>query len=288
MSEQIINEKFSGMLSDLDIQKYINNGIKISVPKEEQSKYNFNEQLQLGSFDLHFRREYKRFNLKSSETLTYERLQNHDYTTPYELAEGEKLVVKPGEVIITTTLETIELSAAFAGIITGRSSIARLGIMVHCCQEFINPGHGQPIPLQIVNLGPNTVELDMNACICQIIFFKLITPASEKYIDKKDSKYSDETTPQTSKIYKDIDVNNKTSSKSVNRSHNIKSLLENLLVPFIPSLLMLLVITPFITETLVNKSLLDTLKSILTIPVTTILSFILIVIYIWVKTEKKQ
>lgn len=67
-------------------------------------------------------------------------------------------------------METVQLTEQFAALISGRSSFARLGIMVHCCQEFIKPGHGQTIPLQIINLSPYTVELDMNVPICQIIF----------------------------------------------------------------------------------------------------------------------
>ena len=127
----------------------------------------------MGAIDLRFRNEYKKIELMGKNLmLTYDMIKNHSYTKPYELKADEKLVIKPGEIILTTTMETVQLTEQFAALISGRSSFARLGIMVHCCQEFIKPGHGQTIPLQIINLSPYTVELDMNVPICQIIFFK--------------------------------------------------------------------------------------------------------------------
>lgn len=195
------NDNFSGMLSDNDIRSFWGNGINIFTAGNEEVEFDLDKQLKFGSIDLHFRNEYKKFKLKNNDVLTYEQLKKHDYLEPFELQNGEKLVIRPGEVIITTTLEIVQLSEGFAGIITGRSSIARLGIMVHCCQEFINPGHGQTIPLQLINLSPCTVQLDLNTPICQLILFKLRTPASGKYKDADKSKYFDEIEPQGSKMY---------------------------------------------------------------------------------------
>lgn len=80
----------------------------------------------MGSIDLHFRHEYSKIRLSNNEILTYEMLKQHDYTKPSELKSGEMLHILPGEIIFTTTLETVQFSEEFAGIITGRSSIARL------------------------------------------------------------------------------------------------------------------------------------------------------------------
>lgn len=49
------------------------------------------------------------------------------------------------------TLEKVSLSGEFAGIISGRNSVGRLGVLEHCAAEFIKPGHWSTIPLQLVN-----------------------------------------------------------------------------------------------------------------------------------------
>lgn len=272
----------SGMLSDNDVKRYFGNGINIFTSESGNLSFNLEKQLQLGSVDLRFRHECKRFKLEENNSiLTYDKLKNHSYTEPFELKEGEKLRIHSGEIILTTSLEIVQLSEEFAGLITGRSSIARLGIMVHCCQEYIKPGHGQSIPLQIINLSPYTVELDLAVPICQIVFFKLITPASGKYIDKKYAKYSKEISPQTSKIYEEMDDTN-INDKRVNIKEKHKHI-KKYIIPFLPSLIMLLVITPIATSNITNKTLLDYIKILINAPLSLIVGACLIVLYIYLK-----
>lgn len=222
--------KVSGMLSDQDIRHYWKKGIYVY---DTEKKFDLEKQLQLGAIDLRFRNEYKKIELMGkNQMLTYDMIKNHSYTKPYELKADEKLVIKPGEIILTTTMETVQLTEQFAALISGRSSFARLGIMVHCCQEFIKPGHGQTIPLQIINLSPYTVELDMNVPICQIIFFKLVTSASEKYVDRNGAKYSEEVAPESSKIYEEMSQEDITNNKKKRINPNIYIKIKKLLILF--------------------------------------------------------
>ncbi len=282
-----------GMLSDTDIKKHFNKGIKIFSDEKDSLSFDLNKQLHIGSVDLHFRHLYSRFSLEPETTLTYDLLKNHAYTKPEELKATDLLRIEPGEIILTTTLEIVHLSEEFAALITGRSSIARLGIMVHCCQEFIHPGHGQSIPLQIVNLGPNPVELDINVPICQIVFFKLSSAASEKYTDRKDAKYSEEKNPLGSKIYEEISSNPKAIShehrspkdkdrdekKSKSSLTRIKHIIRKFFSPYIPSIVMVLLVSPFIRRYIENKGVSDSILKILhDIPATYAIAIILIII----------
>ena len=123
-----------GFLSDIDIKRYLKDGsIKIETMWHDELAFNPEKQVQLGSVDLRFRHECKRIKKIANANLTYASVKNHDYTESFE-AENGKLLIRPGEIILTTTLETVTFSNDFAGIITGRSSIAILVIMVHCCQ----------------------------------------------------------------------------------------------------------------------------------------------------------
>lgn len=270
------NDLPAGLLSDTGIRKYFKNGIDIFTDGKDGLSFDLDKQLHIGSVDLRFRHLYHRFSLNKDDILSYELLRDHKYTTPYELSDSEKLIIDPGEIVLATSLEIVSLSEDFAALITGRSSIARLGIMVHCCQDFIHPGHGQAIPLQIINLSPNRVELDMRVPICQIIFFKLASTASEKYTDRADAKYSKEKDAESSKIYQEIE-SGETSNFSRSGHHNvsvsvnvgaksedpsetkkkeskIKKILKKYFKPFLPGIIMAAVGTPLISNYIVNKT----------------------------------
>lgn len=287
--------KIPGMLSDIDIRNCFGKEIKIYTDyKSGEFSFDLNKQLQLASIDLRFRNECKRFKEGLNSNLTYEMLRNHEYTAPFEISNNEKLVINPGEVIFTTTLETVFLSTSYAGLITGRSSIARLGIMVHCCQEFINPGQGAPIALQITNLGKYSVALDLRTPICQLVLFRLSIPSSNSYNDLKKSKYKNEKTVTSSKIYEETTIENDTKSSIQAIKNNEKNekinkginFLKKYIVPFCPSILMLLFISPMLS----NSSSI-TISSIATsishAPVIWIFGVIFLIIYIVCKRSDK-
>ena len=122
----------AGMLSDRDIRTFWKKGIEVEVADVQNYSFDIEKQLQHGSIDLRFRHDYKKISIPRNQVLTFEKMKNHEYTTSGEVSKNNKLILEPGEMILTTTMETVRLSENFAGIITGRSRIARLGIMVHC------------------------------------------------------------------------------------------------------------------------------------------------------------
>lgn len=269
--------KVSGMLSDQDIRHYWKKGIYVY---DTEKKFDLEKQLQLGAIDLRFRNEYKKIELMGkNQMLTYDMIKNHSYTKPYELKADERLVIKPGEIILTTTMETVQLTEQFAALISGRSSFARLGIMVHCCQEFIKPGHGQTIPLQIINLSPYTVELDMNVPICQIIFFKLVTSASEKYVDRNGAKYSEEVAPESSKIYEEMSQEDITNNKKKRINPNIYIKIKKLLIPFLCPSILYLLINPIYNKYLMTNSFESLINIVKDAPLSMMGGSVLLVIY---------
>lgn len=281
-----MNEQLIGMLSDNDIRKCIREQ-KIRITTEDRTgdySFNLDKQLQLASIDLRFRGDCKRFKKKMEGNLDYEKLRAHAYTDPFELKRGELLEIEPGEIIFTTTLETINISNEFAGIITGRSSIARMGIMVHCCQEFINPGQNAPIALQIVNLGKQTVELDMRTPICQLILFRLCTPASDSYAKK--GKYGSETKVMSSQLYKESKPDT-TTKGSRNKVSKCKTALKEIVRDFGPGAIALVCIDPCI-ELSNNLSLGSVLAYLKNAPVSAFLLPIMIVLYLWSKFGKED
>lgn len=280
-----------GMLSDVDIRKYFGNGIEIFTEhRGDELQFDLNKQLQLASIDLRFRNECKRFKENINSSITYEMLQNREYTTPFEICNNKKLKIEPGEIIFSTTLETVKISNDFAGIITGRSSIARLGIMVHCCQEFINPGQCAPIALQITNLGKYPVELDLRFPICQLVLFKLSSPSSKSYSEMKSSKYKNESEPMQSKIYQDGEKSEESVSgeylgKKSSKWKLIKSFLKKYISPLLPSVIMLLIITPALSN-IEGMTLSNIFSSIKELSFTWILIIIALVAYIFSRKDE--
>ena len=158
--------------------------------------------------------------------------------------------------------------------------------MVHCCQEFLNPGHGQTIPLQIINVAPCSVELDLEIPICQLIIFKLRTPSAEKYSTAAGSKYSKEVEIESSKIYEEMG-SKRTENSPVSISEKSKKIRKKMkyIEPFLPPLIMVMAVTPLINAWILNKSFAELFDVLKNIPVVTPLVVILIALYIWLKRE---
>jgi dCTP deaminase len=268
--------KQGGLLSDNDIRYYWKDGIEIYT-LGDYPRFDPDKQIQPGSIDLRFRNEFRKFTLNQGETISRETLKNKDYTEHYELDEGEKLVIRPGEIILTTTLEVVDFSNDFAGFITGRSSIARLGLMVQCCQDFINPGNRQAIALQLVNLSPNTIELELYSSICQLIIFKLCTTATIGYTERPDSKYKDEKVTMQSKHFDE--TNNHSKFNAI--YHWLKYWVE----PFLPSLMISTVFMAFVYNVVKERPIKDILKLITEIPAGVVIGIIVIILYIFLKVK---
>jgi dCTP deaminase len=113
------------------------------------------------------------------------------YTRTIDTAE-EGYIIKPGEFILGMTREKIKIGKGLAATLEGRSSLARIGIIVHAA-GLVNPGTGlkKPVPLalEISNRGHTNVLLRPGLKIVQIIFHRLTTPAREGYDERKGSRY---------------------------------------------------------------------------------------------------
>jgi len=86
-----------------------------------------------------------------------------------------------GEFVLGSTLETVTIPPHLAGRLEGKSSLARLGLLIHFTSAHIAPGFSGTIVLEIVNLGPNRVALTPGMRICQLIFEQLVEPADTPY-----------------------------------------------------------------------------------------------------------
>lgn len=91
------------------------------------------------------------------------------------------------EFVLGATREAISTSRNLICMLDGRSSLARVGLMVHCSSSIVDNVHGTPrsVVLEIVNLGPRTVRLRPGVAIAMLVLIEtagLITQnSSDQY-----------------------------------------------------------------------------------------------------------
>lgn len=119
------------------------------------------------------------------------------------LEEGNQFILHPGEMVIAHTLERLTLANDLIGRLEGRSSVARIGVVVHSTAARFDPGwDGTPV-LELGNLGRMPVAVYSGMRICAFTFEELSTPALRTYRDKPDQKYAGYQGPVATKIFED-------------------------------------------------------------------------------------
>lgn len=115
----------------------------------------------------------------------------------------EPFIVQPGEFILGVTREVISIPDDLVVRVEGRSSLGRLGIIVHSTAGFVDPGFEGTITLEISNLNRLPVALYANMRVCQIAFEKMTSKADTPYHKKANSKYQGQILPEESRLAKD-------------------------------------------------------------------------------------
>jgi deoxycytidine triphosphate deaminase len=106
------------------------------------------------------------------------------------LHEGEFITLRPGRLLLGRTYEEFSVPGDCAGKIEGRSSFARLGLNVHCTQDFANPGYRGHMPLQLYDSSPSPIRIFPYIPICQLILIRLSSTPTQLYgIKQLQSKY---------------------------------------------------------------------------------------------------
>jgi dCTP deaminase len=92
--------------------------------------------------------------------------------------------IKPGSFVLAHTVERVKIPANLVGVVDGRSSFGRLGVMIHVTAGYIDPGFEGQITLELKNVGPAVVRLHVGERVCQIRFHRMSKPALKPYAGK--------------------------------------------------------------------------------------------------------
>lgn len=119
------------------------------------------------------------------------------------IADGEAFFLHPGELALAVTLETVTLPANIVGWLDGRSSLARLGLMVHVTAHRIDPGWQGKIVLEFFNSGKLPLALRPGMTIGALNFERLSGPVARPYNKRKSAKYNNQQDAVASRISQD-------------------------------------------------------------------------------------
>lgn len=185
------------ILVDQDIKKLLKNNKIIISSIEPDMPFSLEKQLEAGSIELRLSNRIRKY--KSSVEVIDLSLTGD--TVLESIEPGNEFTIMPGEIILATTLELVILPANIAALVTGRSSIARLGLMVQCSQDYLQPGHSQLVPLQLVNVTNKPIKLMPYIPICKIALLLTNSAAEVPYPLRSDARYLSEiSNPQPSQI----------------------------------------------------------------------------------------
>lgn len=117
--------------------------------------------------------------------------------------DDKEFFLHPAELALGITYESITLPDDIVGWLDGRSSLARLGLMVHVTAHRIDPGWSGNIVLEFFNSGKLPLALRPGMQIGAISFEKMSGVADRPYRKRADAKYKDQSGPVASRISED-------------------------------------------------------------------------------------
>lgn len=188
------------LLSDHTIKKYLQTGQLVITPY-------LNENVQPSSIDLLLDPTFRIFRTIHKAFIDIRTDTSAELTELVQVAEDEGLVIHPGNFILGSTVEHVEIPNNLVARLEGRSSIGRLGIVIHSTAGYIDPGFKGNITLEISNLSNIPVKLYPRMRIAQLSFEELTTPADAPYGSDKlahKSKYQNQSGPVSSRIDADF------------------------------------------------------------------------------------
>jgi dCTP deaminase len=188
------------VLSDVDIRRYIQQG-KIRVSPELPSE-------QFGSCSVDFRlgNEFSIFEHSRHAFIDLrDRRALEDIMRTVHVKDGEPFVLQPREFALAITQECLELDDDVLGRLEGRSSLGRIGIIVHGTAGLFDPGWSGRATLELSNLGIMPVALYPGMRICSFTFEQLTTPSSMPYRKKPGNKYAGQDRPLASRLTREVE-----------------------------------------------------------------------------------
>ena len=157
--------------------------------------------IQPSSVDLHCDSLFRVFR---NDTTPYidPKLSQEDLTELVEVKEDGAFILHPGEFVLGSTLERVALPDDLVARLEGKSSLGRLGLLIHSTAGFVDAGWNGHLTLELSNVATLPIALYPGMKIGQISFLRMTTPADHPYgSGATGSKYQGQRGPTPSRYY---------------------------------------------------------------------------------------
>jgi dCTP deaminase len=187
------------VLSDRDIRAAMQAG-RVRIDPYDSSC------LQPSSVDLHLDADFRVFRNNRYPYIDV-RASQPDLTEPVSIAEDEPFILHPNEFVLGQTLEWVELPDDLVARIEGKSSLGRLGLLIHSTAGYVDPGWKGNLTLELSNVANLPIALYRGMKIGQISFFMMSSAVERPYGSRElGSKYQGQSSPTESQFYRDFEA----------------------------------------------------------------------------------
>jgi dCTP deaminase len=191
-------------LCDTDIEKLLAQEKIIIVPHPEQSMISgVSVDIRLGNEFRVFQDHTAPFIDLSGPREEVQKAMSSVMSNEIIIPDGEAFFLHPGELALAVTYESVTLPDNIVGWLDGRSSLARLGLMVHVTAHRIDPGWSGQIVLEFYNSGKLPLALRPKMKIAALNFETMSNHAARPYNKRDDAKYKGQKGAVASRISQD-------------------------------------------------------------------------------------
>src|SRR4051812_20065194 len=157
--------------------------------------------IQPSSVDLHVDRLFRVFRNDTTPFIDPKQPQD-DLTEMVEVDDGKAFILHPGEFVLGSTRERVALGDDLVARLEGKSSLGRLGLLIHSTAGFVDAGWDGHLTLELSNVANLPIAIYPGMKIGQISFLRMSSPAEHPYgSDKTGSKYQGQRGPTPSRYY---------------------------------------------------------------------------------------
>ena len=185
------------ILSDRSIREEIELGRIEIDPWDERY-------LQPSSVDLHVDRTFRVFRNNRYPYIDVKR-QQEELTELLEVEGDTPFILHPGEFVLGSTAERVRLPNDLVARLEGKSSLGRLGLLIHSTAGYVDPGWDGYLTLELSNVANLPITIYPGMKIGQISFFRLTTEADVPYGSKRaGSKDQNQWGPTASRFFEEF------------------------------------------------------------------------------------
>jgi len=186
------------VLSDRTIRREIEDG-RIAIDPFDASM------VQPSSIDVRVDRRFRVFHNARYPYIDV-RQPMEDLTELVEVGPDERFILHPGEFVLGQTLERVTLPDDLVARLEGKSSLGRLGLLIHSTAGFVDAGFSGNLTLELSNVANLPITIYYGMPIGQLSFMRMDGPVGHPYGSRDTSnKYQGQTEPTPSRFYLNFD-----------------------------------------------------------------------------------